>query len=332
MTLFRKATDEFLCIYMPAMIAKSIWITGAHGFIGKHLARALASFGHNVSGLGHGIWPEQQAAAWGVARWINGDIHPGNLLLLQQIVGTPDIVYHLAGGSSVGASLANPREDFSRTVNTTMELLEWLRLNAPMTRLIVVSSAAVYGAGHSNNISEDQACVPFSPYGYHKLMMEQLCQSYAVSYGTLVVVTRLFSVYGSLLQKQLLWDLCTKLASGASTIELGGTGEELRDWAEVRDVARALSLVSECASDVAPIINIGTGRATSVHKVASLVIDAWPKEANILFSGKSRVGDPFSLVADDSRLRALGFNWEISIETGIRDYVEWYLREVGAAV
>ena len=97
--------------------------------------------------------------------------------------------------------------------------------------------------------------MPFSAYGYHKLMMEQLCRCYATTYGTRVAVTRLFSVYGSFLQKQLLWDLCTKLASGTSTVELGGTGEELRDWTDVRDVVRALSLVKELASDAVPILN-----------------------------------------------------------------------------
>jgi UDP-glucose 4-epimerase len=312
------------------MINDSIWITGAHGFIGKHLARTLASTGHNVSGLGHGIWPEKQAAAWGVTHWINGDIFSGNLQLLQQLAGTPDVVYHLAGGSSVGVAIANPREDFFRTVGTTIELLEWLRLNAPAARLVAVSSAAVYGSGHLRGICEDQVREPFSPYGYHKLIMEQLCQSYSTSYGTRVVVARLFSVYGSFLQKQLLWDLCTKLASGVSTLELGGSGEELRDWTDVRDVARALSLVKELASDYAPIINVGTGRATSVREVASIVIDSWPTVANIMFSGKSRTGDPFSLVADGSRLRALGFEWEVPLETGICDYVAWYLRESGA--
>lgn len=310
------------------MSAESIWITGAHGFIGKHLARTLAELGCQVSGLGHGSWPEQHAADWGVTRWINGEIHSGNLQLLQQLAGTPDVVYHLAGGSSVGGAIANPREDFFRTVCSTMELLEWLRLNAPNARLVVVSSAAVYGASHQSVISEDDLQVPYSPYGYHKLIMEQLCQSYAATYGTQVVVARLFSVYGSFLQKQLLWDLCVKLESGMSTVTLGGTGGELRDWTDVRDVARALCSVKELASDTVPILNVGTGKATSVHDVALIVLDAWPTKATITFNGNSRRGDPFSLVANNSRLQELGFEWTISVESGIYNYVEWYLSYV----
>jgi len=161
-------------------------------------------------------------------------------------------------------------------------------------------------------------------------MMEQLCQSYAASYGIRVAVARLFSVYGSLLRKQLLWDLCTKLGSGASAVELGGTGDELRDWTDVRDVVRALRLLGELASDAVPILNVGSGRASSVREVVATVSEAWPTPLSITFSGKSRRGDPFSLVADGSRLKAIGFEWEVPFETGIRDYVEWYLGQMSA--
>ena len=79
-----------------------------------------------------------------------------------------------------------------------------------------------------------------SPYGQHKLMMEQMCRSYAVTFGIRSTVARLFSVYGPYLRKQLLWDLCSRLRSGEQTLVLGGTGAEMRDWTDVRDVARFL--------------------------------------------------------------------------------------------
>ena len=72
-----------------------ILITGAHGFIGKHLAKHLASLGHHVSGLGHGIWPSSEASMWGVADWTNGDVHTANLRALQAR-NEPDLVFHLA--------------------------------------------------------------------------------------------------------------------------------------------------------------------------------------------------------------------------------------------
>lgn len=308
----------------------TILITGAHGFIGKQLARWLTQQGHLVVGLGHGIWPAAEAASWGVTLWLNGDIQSGNLRLLQQAVGTPDVVYHLAGGSSVGVAIANPREDFFRTVATTAELLEWLRLDAPRARLIAVSSAAVYGANHEGPIAEDAALTPFSPYGHHKRIMEELCRSYAASYGLRVCIARLFSVYGEGLKKQLLWDLCSRFVTDASPFVLGGSGNELRDWINVRDVVRVLDLLAESASTEVKVLNVGTGVATSVRDIAIGIAKHWPlpDAANAFqFSGQNRAGDPFSLVANPAALSQLNFAWKTPIEDGLADYVRWFQRQ-----
>jgi UDP-glucose 4-epimerase len=307
-----------------------IWITGARGFIGRNLARHLANDEHLVVGLGHGAWPEAEAARWGVSHWVNGDIQPGNLRQLAHDHGFPNFVYHLAGGSSVSAAMAGPLEDFARSVITTAEVLDWIRLESPETRLVAASSAAVYGAGHGGPINEGLEGTPASPYGYHKLVMEHICRSYAATYGIRVALPRMFSVYGAGLRKQLVWDLCTKLSS-SNDVELGGTGEELRDWVDVRDVVKALSLVKDLAADNAPRINVGSGVGTSVRTVASLVAAAWPKRANITFDGRSRSGNPFSLLADNSQLKAVGHQWRIPVESGIRDYVRWYLSPARAA-
>jgi UDP-glucose 4-epimerase len=304
-----------------------ILITGAQGFIGKYLAQLLASQGHVVVGLGHGMWPTAEALRWGVCQWFNGDINAGNLRMVQQL-GTPDVVYHLAGGSTVGAAIASPRDDFFRTVASTVELLEWLRLDAPATRLVAVSSAAVYGAGHAGPIPEDAKLQPYSPYGHHKHMMESLCRSYGDSYGLQIAVARLFSVFGPELKKQLLWDMCTRLAAGESSLVLGGSGNELRDWTDVREVARALELLLSQAKPVTSIINVGSGVATSVRHIALGLMAAWQGHESAAyalgFSGRSRPGDPFSLVADPHRLNSLGFQWRLSLGQGLADYVNWF--------
>jgi len=311
-----------------ALSRQLVWITGAQGFIGRHLARWLAARGYTVAGIGHGLWPQSEAAAWGVQRWLNGDVHSSNLRHMLQDCGSPDCIFHLAGGSSVSAAIADPHEDFTRTVTTTAELLDWMRQEASTTRLVAISSAAVYGAGLEGPVREDQAQVPFSPYGYHKLMMENLCRCYCVNYSLPVVVVRLFSVYGDWLKKQLLWDICTKLASGTLYLELGGTGEELRDWTEARDVVRALELTMDLTLEahIMPVMNIGTGRGTSVREIASEVLECWPMPIDVRFNGRSRPGDPFSLVADNSLLRTFGFKWSIPVDKGIRDYVQWFLK------
>ena len=174
-------------------------ITGARGFIGRHLSRSLAENKYQVVGVGFGKWAE--ADNWGLSSWLDDNISASSLTKMKKLHGSPDVIFHLAGGSSVGAAIANPNEDFTRTVDSTSELLEWLRHHSPHTQLLAVSSAAVYGTAYSKPILEDAQTSPFSPYGAHKLMMEELCQSYATKYGIKVILPRIFSVYGLGIEK-----------------------------------------------------------------------------------------------------------------------------------
>jgi UDP-glucose 4-epimerase len=307
-----------------------VWVTGAHGFIGRNVARVCEGAGHQVIGIGHGAWPALEARAWGISRWLNGDIASSNLGALRNLCGLPDVVVHLAGGSSVGSAIAQPREDFSRTVASTIELFEWLRQESPETRVVAVSTAAVYGDNHAGLISEDAVLKPYSPYGFHKLMMESICESYGASYGMRSIVARLFSVYGDDLKKQLLWDLCNKLLIDADRAVLGGSGDELRDWVAVDDVAHILSRLAALATSDVPKLNVGTGIGTTVRQVARHVLKAWHGSAaarsTLSFTGISRPGDPFSLIASPNKISKLGFSCNVSVDDGVSKYVAWFKR------
>ncbi|MBS0173760.1 MAG: SDR family oxidoreductase [Nitrospira sp.] len=301
-----------------------VWITGAHGFIGRHLASYLRADGATVLGIGHGQWPESEARRWGVQAWVNGAIEPANLDLLVANTDLPSVVYHLAGGSSVGASMRAPLEDFTRTVGTGAQLFDWLRKESPGTAVIVVSSAAVHGAGHDGPISPDGPLRPYSPYGHHKLMLEQLLHGYAENFGLRGVIVRLFSVYGPWLYKQLLWDICSRLAAGAKYLQLGGDGGELRDWTEVEDVSRLLALSANLAGRDVPVINGGTGIATPVRAIAEMIVQAWGRQVPFEFSGVVRPGDPYSLVSTSCCLDGKPFEWSCHVSKGIPRYVDWF--------
>jgi UDP-glucose 4-epimerase len=303
----------------------SIWVTGAKGFVGGYLARELANAGHEVHGIGHGALEDPDKRRLGLQIWINGEIDATNLNALAIRSGLPTTVYHLAGGSSVGLSISQPYEDFFRTVVSTARLLDWLRSSAPECRLISVSSAAVYGANHEGPISQNGATLPMSPYGQHKLMMEQMCRSYAVTFGIRSTVARLFSVYGPHLRKQLLWDLCSRLHGGEQTLVLGGTGAEMRDWTDVRDVARFLVKLNDIPqSKPFQIINGGSGIGTTVAEIAEILTRNWGGDIGVKFSGVVRAGDPFSLVAASDWAHATGFAWQIPVAKGLSDYVCWF--------
>jgi UDP-glucose 4-epimerase len=303
----------------------TVWISGANGFIGRHLARALAELGRPVHGIGHGAMPDAERRRLGLRSWLNGDIDAANLSALASAQGLPSVIFHLAGGSSVSLSIAQPFEDFSRTVVSTARLLEWLRSTAPDCRLIIASSAAVYGGGGARPLSEDATLSPMSPYGQHKRIAEHLCGSFATTYGVRSTVARLFSVYGAQLRKQLLWDVCTRLEQGEEALVLAGTGAEMRDWTDIRDIVRLLARLSEWPQPQPFwVINGGSGQGTSVADVVAMLVRHWGKDIVARYSGKARAGDPSSLIADDAALRRLNFDWRIPVDQGIADYVAWF--------
>jgi UDP-glucose 4-epimerase len=307
-------------------------ITGARGFVGRHLARALQKQGIQVCGMGHGAWTERERTAWGVGYWVNGEVSKRNLDIVQAQMGRPDVVFRLAGGSAVGPSLAAPEEDFRRSVLSAAELLEWARLAAPEARLVLASSAAVYGAGHSQPIREADALLPYSPYGSHKRIAEELFASYGRNFGLNVATVRLFSVYGTELQKQLLWDACGRLAKDASQLTLGGTGAELRDWLHVSDAAVVLQLAASQACAAGYTVNGGTGVAVSVRQVAEQLCAVWGAGTVLGFSGHGRAGDPQYLVADVAEAAALGFAPRTAWQAGVADYVAWFKRATAQAL
>jgi UDP-glucose 4-epimerase len=304
---------------------ETIWITGGKGFIGRHLASFLAKQRNKAYGVGHGLWAEEDSARASYRYWCNGEIEASNLSLLQTISGRPDTIFHLAGGSSVVASLQRPREDFSRTVESTSRLLEWVRQNSLNSRVVAVSSAAVYGRSDLGSLREDVCVAPSSPYGHHKAMMENLCSMYCKNYGLQIAVVRLFSIYGQGLKKQLLWDICCKLdANKIKGPTLEGTGHEVRDWLHVSDAVRLLWMARELCGENCKILNGGTGKGTTVAEIAEIVCRTWGVKFRAEFSGVARKGDPERLVANIACAAKLGFEPTVMLEDGILEMTQWF--------
>lgn len=306
----------------------SVWVTGAAGFIGNHLVRHLAGQGQKVAGID--LVPAETAGLNDIVLgWDASGISTRSLQSMQDNTGTPETVYHLAGGSSVGASLADPAADFAATVGGTATLLNWLRQSARGTRLVIVSSAAVYGNIHRDPIAETAATDPYSPYGAHKYAMEATVKGWASSFGIPSVAVRLFSVYGPGLRKQLLWDLSNRLHEADGAVELGGSGDELRDWTYVGDVVRAIEAAAAHAGTRTPVLNAGSTLASSVKRISTGLAQAYGYDPDrIKFSGRARPGDPFSLVAANGKLATGGFEWQVSVDEGLQRYADWYREAV----
>jgi UDP-glucose 4-epimerase len=299
----------------------SILVTGANGFLGRHACRFAAESGHTVIGMGHGDWTEETWRRWGLSVWHELDV---TLASLVAHAGTPDVVIHCAGSSSVGFSFENPAQDFDRTVGTTVEVLEYMRTCTPETALVYPSSAAVYGRAAVLPITEESPIAPISPYGVHKKIAEDLCRSYSQSFGVRVAIVRLFSAYGVELRKQLLWDAARKALDGDSSF--AGTGLETRDWVNAEDIARLLVMAGDHAAADAPIVNGATGDEVSIETILGILFDALGTNGKPEFTGSTRPGDPERYAGDPTRARAWGWAPQRGLEDGVREYARWFGR------
>lgn len=300
------------------------WVTGARGFIGRHVAKKLAQNGIKVAGIDHIAWPDAEAAQWGLSYYLLGDVSSINLQQLARNAGTPDQIFHLAGGSSVALSIQTPEKDFKMSVESSVQMLEWVRNYAPEAHLVLSSSAAVYGNKYSKPINESDSEDPYSPYGYHKLMAELLFKSYSKNFRLHTAIVRLFSVYGPELRKQLLWDLCTRLSNTPDEITLSGSGQERRDWLHVQDAAEYMIKSSLFANPDAFVVNGGSGHVATVKEIAELVCNAWGIDTQITFNGNVRPGDPQCLIADIRFGQSTGLAPKIDLQSGIQEYVAWF--------
>jgi UDP-glucose 4-epimerase len=207
-------------------------------------------------------------------------------------------------------------------VNTTLDVLEYVRTCSPQTTLVYPSSAAVYGAARNIPIGEESPLNPFSPYGAHKKIVEDLCRSYGQNFGLSIAIVRVFSAYGRELRKQLLWDACQKVRHGQCSFD--GTGRETRDWIDAEDVARLLVLAADHASQDVPIVNGATGIEVSTSEILSTLFEALGGEMIPEFSGVSRPGDPERLVGDTTRAQAWGWSPIWDWRRGVSNYAEWF--------
>jgi len=296
--------------------SSTVWVTGASGFIGTHLVRQLAAAEIAVVGFGR-----RNAAPLGCAAYFPG---PLNVALERAVetLGAPMRVFHLAGSGTVGRSIADPLSDFDSNVTTTALLLDALRRHAPGAAFILASSAAVYGAGHREPVATDAAMSPFSPYGHHKRMAEDLLRVHAETYGLQGTILRLFSIYGPGIRKQLLHDVCSRLATNEAPLVLGGTGTECRDWLHVEDAVRAIAGIADTEPGETAVFNVGAGVGVDIGYIAEILCSAWG-ERSFCFSGVCRQGDPERLVAHAASLPP-GFTPRVPLEAGLRGYVHWF--------
>lgn len=299
-------------------------VTGALGFLGRRMVAEFASAGYRVVGLGREGLPVSSEAPSGLAGYVRADL-PSPALSELIAVEQPDVIVHAAGPASVAPSMDDPTADFHGTVGVLMRLLDAVRVGCPSARVIILSSAAVYGNPEHLPVSESAPISPVSPYGFHKQIAETLLREFHDVYGVRTASARIFSAYGAGLRKQILWDVCEKASTG--TVGLFGTGDEARDFIHAEDVALAVRTIAENAPMIGEPYNVASGIETPIRSLAEQIVARIAPGARIEFSGVTRPGDPLRSRADISKIAALGFAPRIDFATGVAEYCDWYQAE-----
>jgi UDP-glucose 4-epimerase len=243
----------------------------------------------------------------------------GDLELLREA----DLVVHLAGMAYVPPSVELPLRDLDVNLLLTLRLLEWCRANSPRTRVLLYSSAAVYGNPERLPADEDTRLDPISPYGVSNLASERYGAVYHRLYGMPVSSLRCFAVYGPRQRKQVVYDIMRRMRDGDGQLTVLGDGTQRRDFCFVDDVARATVVVARRAAFQGEAWNVGGGREVTIRGLVDMVGDALRLVPRVTFTGSIRPGDPQALVSDCSRLASLGWRPQVDLEEGLDRTAAW---------
>lgn len=292
--------------------------------MGQHVVAALRRGGWTVAALGNPRTGAEATFASAGIPWFPGAVGTDSLQAATAEVGRPELIIHAAGGASVGESLVDPQRDFDRSVGSTLAVLAFMRAERSDARLVFLSSAAVYGSAAATPIPESAPLLPLSPYGLHKKLGEDLVLGWSTLYGLDTAIVRLFSVYGTGLRKQILWELTKQLVQRPPVVTLFGKGDETRDFLFVDDAIRVMGCVAQAGRlTETQIVNGGTGRPVTVRHLAQTLAEAVGVPTMIAFNGIVREGDPKAMVADLTKARGLGFEPAVPLEIGIPHFVAW---------
>lgn len=293
-----------------------VLVAGSSGFIGSRLVKHLRPR-HDVFTLS--TRAAVDACDIGTHRQIDRQ-SPDFAPILAHI--HPDVCIACFGAANPSASFVERELDFDLNVTKARLMLEAIRLHSPGTRLVHLSSAAVYGNPPILPITEDMAASPISPYGWHKLQAEMICREYAALGDVPTVSLRIFSCFGPGLRRQLLWDTAQKALAGRK-LDLVGTGRESRDFIFISDLVRAIESVILNGSFDGQAVNVASGAETTIRHAVEQLIEAMNWDGDIQFSGAVRQGDPLNWRADISRLLATGYVPETTFRRGVDQFANW---------
>ncbi len=309
---------------MPARLV----VTGAAGFIGSHLCRALVGQGHSVVGVD--CFTDYYDVRMKRAN-IEDLVSDKRFRLVDDSLTTVDLdpilkeatgVFHLAAQAGVRRSWGTEFEHYiENNVRATQRLCEALRRRGGI-KLVYSSSSSVYGQTASLPMKEDHPTRPRSPYGVTKLAGEALCLLYGANYGIPVVALRYFTVYGPAQRPDMAFHKFLKGALEGAPLEVYGSGNQTRDFTFVGD-AVAANLAALDYEGSGTVFNIGGGSRVSLNHVLDVIGRVTNRTLDVRYVEEQK-GDVMHTFADISAAASeLGYAPRVAIEEGIVQEMEW---------
>lgn len=312
-------------------------VTGGHGFIASHLARALVERGDRVTVIDK-AGPEPGRSGLelqGVAdqvELIDLDLaQPGGAAELMVGEAPFDSIFHLAAQTLVGPAMSEPVATFEANVAATWQLLEACR-HSDIGALIVASSDKAYGPSPQLPYREGQALLPASPYEASKAAAEMIVRAYRHSYRLPVTITRFANVYGGgdLNFSRLIPELMAAEVAGRRP-EIRSDGSPERDYLYIDDAVAAYLAVEKLAGEgrdggVPAVFNAGSGRPRSVRELIEDLGRALGRDIEVEYRGRGvPAGEIDRQWVDSARLRdQAGWCPEVELQEGLGRTHSWY--------
>lgn len=299
---------------------QTVLITGGAGFIGSHLARALIP--DNDVRILDAFTTGRRSNVPKKATLIEGDIRDRNIL--ARATKDIDLIFHEAALVSVQRSIEAPQLSHEINVDATLELLEAARDED--ARVVLASSAAIYGHPERVPINESDPKIPTSPYGLDKLMIDHYARQYHDLYGLDTVALRYFNAYGP---GQTAGDYSGVIsifidqALSDEDLTVHGDGEQSRDFVFIDDIVQA-NLRAATTDRVGTAYNVGTGTSVTISKLAETIVEITDADSDISYT-EGRDGDIRHSEADITTTRTeLAYEPTVSLRDGLKQTVHWY--------
>jgi UDP-glucose 4-epimerase len=311
--------------------SKTILVTGGAGFIGSHIVRLLTTRGYRVvvlDNLSTGIrerLPDE-------VTFVQGDVRQADDVT-RAFAGSIDAVLHIAGQASISLSFADPTHDLAVNTTGTINILQ-AALAHGVSRFLFASSMTIYGNPPTAPTPESTPADPVSYYGVTKYAAERYVHLTAARRDLAqpfnVTSFRMFNVYGegqSLTNpyQGVLAIFIGRLLRGEEIV-IHSDGEQARDFVYVEDVARAWVDAIENSASYGQVINIGTGRPTSVNRLcdAALTAFGYSRDTYPVRYQTAQLGDLRVSAADITRAKTLlGWQPTVALEDGMRRTIAW---------